>query len=75
MKYSTAQTPKFNGIGCCNSVKALLGEMALIEIQIVPKNLLTPIAPVHQVINRPFVLNSRLARHRQHLTSTINLCQ
>jgi hypothetical protein len=47
MKYSTAQTPKFNGIGCCNSVKALLGEMALIEIQIVPKNLLTPIAPVH----------------------------
>jgi len=33
------------------------------SIQIVPKNLLTPIAPAHQMINSPLVLNSQLARH------------
>src|SRR5437773_1968911 len=41
------------------------------SIQIVPKNLLTPIAPAHQMINSPFVLNSQqLARHRQVLIQT-----
>src|SRR5439155_25025073 len=35
------------------------------SIQIVPKNLLTPIAPAHQMINSPLVSNSQLARHRQ----------
>ena len=34
------------------------------SIQIVPKNLLTPIAPAHQMINSPLVLNSQLTRHR-----------
>jgi hypothetical protein len=45
------------------------------SIQIVPKNLLTPIAPAHQMINRPLVLNSQLARHRQVLMQTSALCQ
>src|SRR5207249_6618138 len=45
------------------------------SIQIVPKNLLTPIAPTHQMINSPLVLNSQLARHRQVLMQTSNLCQ
>jgi hypothetical protein len=45
------------------------------SIQIVSKNLLTPIAPAHQMINSPLVLNSQLARHRQLLMQTTNLCQ
>ena len=45
------------------------------SIQIVPKNLLTPIAPAHQMINSTLVLNSQLARHRQVLMQTSNLCQ
>ena len=44
------------------------------SIQIVPKNLLTPIVPAHQMINSPLVLNSQLARHRQVLIQTCNLC-
>jgi hypothetical protein len=37
------------------------------SIQIVVKNLLTPIAPAQQMINGSLVLNSQLARHRQVL--------
>jgi hypothetical protein len=40
------------------------GEKAL-SIQVVPKNLFTPIAPAHQMIDCSLVLDSQLARHRQ----------
>src|SRR5437016_5345793 len=36
-------------------------------IPIIAKDLFTPIAPTHQMIDRPFVLNSQLPRHRQVL--------
>jgi hypothetical protein len=35
------------------------------SIQIIPKNLLAPIASAHRVINGSFVLNAQLARHCQ----------
>jgi hypothetical protein len=50
------------------------GEKAL-SIQIIPKNLFTPIAPAHQMIDSSLVLDSLLARHRQPFDPTINLCQ
>ena len=34
-----------------------------------------PIFAAHQMINSPMVLNSQLARHRQVLMQTNNLCQ
>lgn len=37
----------------------------LFSIQIVVKNLLTPIAPAQQMINNSLALNSDLVRHRQ----------
>jgi hypothetical protein len=40
-----------------------------LSIQIISKNLLTPIAAIHQVINGALVLNSQLARHRLTLIS------
>jgi hypothetical protein len=40
-----------------------------LSIQIIPKNLLAPIAATHQVINGALVLNSQLARHRLTLMS------
>jgi len=45
------------------------------SIQIVSKNLLTPIAPASSDDKRPLVLNSQLVRHRQVLIQTSNLCQ
>jgi hypothetical protein len=42
-----------------------------LSIQIIPKNLLPPIAPAHQMINSPLVLNAQLARHRHVLIQTI----
>jgi hypothetical protein len=50
------------------------GEKAL-SIQIVPKNLFTPIASTHQMIDSSLVLDSQLARHRQLFDPIINLCQ
>jgi hypothetical protein len=51
------------------------GHKKALSIQIVPKNLLTPIASAQQMINCPFILNSQLARHRQLLIQILNLCQ
>ncbi len=50
------------------------GEKAL-SIQMVPKNLFTPIAPAHHVIDSSLVLDSQLARHRQLFDPISNLCQ
>jgi hypothetical protein len=55
-------------------VSAQCGEKVL-SIQIVPKNLFTPIASAHQMIDCSLVLDSQLARHRQLFDPIINLCQ
>jgi hypothetical protein len=43
------------------------GPEKISSIQIIAKNLLTPIASAHQVVNGSLVLNSQLARHHQAL--------
>jgi hypothetical protein len=43
------------------------GREKALSIQMVPKNLFTPIAPAHQVIDCSLVLDSQLARHRPFL--------
>ncbi len=45
------------------------------SIEIVPKNLFTPIAPAHEMIDSALVLDSQLARHRQLFDPISNLCQ
>jgi hypothetical protein len=50
------------------------GEKSL-SIQVVPKNLVTPIPPAYQMIDSSFVLDSQLARHRQLFDPIITLCQ
>jgi hypothetical protein len=44
------------------------GPEKTLSIQIIPKNLLPPIAAAQQVINSSFVLNSQLARHPRVVT-------
>jgi hypothetical protein len=46
-----------------------------LSIQIVPKNLFTPIASAHQMIDCSLVLDSQLARHRLLSDPIINLCE
>jgi hypothetical protein len=41
------------------------GPEKIFSIQIIAKNLLTPTASAHEVVNGSLVLNSQLARHRQ----------
>src|SRR4030095_1256638 len=43
------------------------------SIQTIPKNLFTPIALAHQMIDSFLVLDSQLARHRQLFDPIINL--
>jgi hypothetical protein len=70
--FSRLKTAHFNGEAWRETSDGL---KKTFSIQIVPKNLSTPVAPAHQMINSSLVLNSPLARHRQVLMQTSNLCQ
>jgi hypothetical protein len=50
------------------------GEKAL-SIEVVPKNLFTPIPRAHQMIDSSLVLDSQLARHRHLFDPISNLYQ
>jgi hypothetical protein len=64
MKMIAHQTIRVN-LPLCLAASLSQGTQKPLPVCLVPENVLTPVAAIHHVINRPLIFHSQFARHEQ----------